>query len=128
MQARERTGMKARFFCESCGAEVAHSAKSCPSCGKTFTAIRCPRCGFEGGARQFARGCPECGYLNVVPPSARGSATGPSKAQRSERARVRAFSMPRFSLSARFYRIAMLVLVVLLVVLVAVLALVVAER
>ena len=118
--------MKARFFCESCGTEVAHSAKTCPSCGKTFTAIRCPRCGFEGGARQFASGCPACGYLNVLPPP--GEGTGQTATPRAERPRVRAFSLPRFRLSARFYRVALLLLVALLVVLAALLAFVVAGR
>jgi predicted RNA-binding Zn-ribbon protein involved in translation (DUF1610 family) len=111
--------MKARFFCESCGAEVRHSERKCPSCGKTFTAVRCPRCGFEGGAKQFARGCPECGYLNVVPPVDQPRKTRP---------RVRAFSMPRFRLSIRFYRIALLLLVGLLIALVAVLVIILVGR
>jgi predicted RNA-binding Zn-ribbon protein involved in translation (DUF1610 family) len=126
MQDRGSIGMKARFFCESCGTEVAHSAKSCPACGKTFTAIRCPRCGFEGGARQFARGCPACGYLNVAPPL--GEDPGQAGAPPAERARVRAFSLPRFRLSVRFYQAALLLLVALLVVLAALLAFVVADR
>ena len=118
--------MKARFFCESCGAEVRHSERKCPSCGKTFTAVRCPRCGFEGGAKQFARGCPACGYLNVIPPEGEG-ADVPSVAQpRKTRPRVRAFSMPRFRLSTRFYRIALLLLVGLLIALVAVLVIILA--
>ena len=111
MQGRGDTVMKARFFCESCGAEVRHSERVCPSCGKTFTAVRCPRCGFEGGAKQFARGCPGCGYLNVIPPSAEEAGQGTTAAPRP---RVRGFSLPRLKLSARFYRIALVLLAVLL--------------
>jgi len=113
--------MKARFFCESCGAEVSHAEKVCPSCGRTFTAVKCPRCGFEGGAKQFGRGCPQCGYLNVLPPS--GGATGAGSRHRAPNpgAPVRAFSPPRLRLPARFYRIALSVLVVMLLGLVALL-------
>ncbi len=53
---------KARFFCEECGAEVRPGAPSCPSCGSTFTAVRCPECGHEGRAPEFRSGCPVCGY------------------------------------------------------------------
>ncbi|MCX7030455.1 MAG: hypothetical protein NTU62_10095 [Spirochaetes bacterium] len=120
--------MKARFFCESCGAEVRHSERTCPSCGKTFTAVRCPRCGFEGASKQFARGCPECGYLNVIPPAGEGVGTRPADAPRKTRPRVRAFSMPRFNLPTGFYRVALLVLVGLLLGLVAVLVFVVTGR
>ena len=125
MQDRGDTGMKARFFCESCGAEVRHSERVCPSCGKTFTAVRCPRCGFEGGAKQFARGCPGCGYLNVVPPTVEEAVQGPADA---ERPRVRGFSLPALKLSARFYRVALVLLVVLLLGLAALLAIIVAGR
>ncbi len=120
--------MKARFFCESCGAEVRHSERKCPSCGKTFTAVRCPRCGFEGGAKQFARGCPECGYLNVVPPAGEGAGDPPAARPRKIRPRTRAFSLPRFKLSTRFYRIALFLLVGLLIALVAVLVIMLMER
>lgn len=54
------------FFCEACGAEVKPGAGSCPACGSRFTATRCPRCGREGRAREFTRGCPGCGYLGVA--------------------------------------------------------------
>jgi hypothetical protein len=120
--------MKARFFCESCGAEVRHSERTCPSCGKTFTAVRCPRCGFEGGAKQFARGCPGCGYLNVVPPAGEETGTPPAERPGRTRPRVLAFSLPRLQLSARFYRIALLLLIGLLIALVAVLVIILAGR
>ncbi len=52
----------AKFFCENCGNEVREDAKICTHCGKFFTNVRCPRCGFQGSSRQFKNGCPECGY------------------------------------------------------------------
>jgi hypothetical protein len=125
MQGRGYTGMKARFFCESCGAEVRHSERVCPSCGKTFTAVRCPRCGFEGGAKQFARGCPGCGYLNVIPPFVEETGRGSSDAPRPK---VRGFSLPVLKLPARFYRIALVLLAILLLGLVVLLVGIVAGR
>jgi hypothetical protein len=104
--------MKARFFCESCGAEVSHSQKVCPSCGRTFTAVKCPRCGFEGGAKQFARGCPQCGYLNVLPPTT--GAAGTRGTGSNSRPWRKARSLPRLRLPARFYRVAVAILLVLL--------------
>ncbi len=58
---------KAKFFCESCGAEVAQNARVCTNCGKFFSAVRCPHCGRVGTTEEFIHGCPECGY--AVPPS-----------------------------------------------------------
>lgn len=55
--------MRARFFCDSCGAAVAARADKCPACGKVFAAVRCPNCGYEGRPSEFARGCKVCGYL-----------------------------------------------------------------
>ena len=52
----------ARYFCESCGAEVRAGASTCPSCGSVFTAVRCPECGYEGRAPEFRSGCPVCGF------------------------------------------------------------------
>jgi len=123
-----RTAVKARYFCESCGAEVRPSEKTCPSCGKTFTAVKCPRCGFEGASRQFARGCPECGYLNVIPPVDALPDAPPKVAPRGPTSRARTFWLPRLGFSRRFYRIAILVLVLLLLALVAVIAFVPAVR
>jgi uncharacterized membrane protein YvbJ len=54
--------VKARYFCEACGAEVHAGASTCPSCGSVFTAVRCPECGYEGRAPEFRSGCPVCGY------------------------------------------------------------------
>jgi len=57
-----------RFFCDNCNAEVERGARSCPNCGRFFSSVRCPACGFTGEDRTFAGGCPSCGYS--APPSA----------------------------------------------------------
>ena len=53
---------KAKYFCENCGAEVASNARFCPKCGKFFSSVRCPQCGFTGDVKTFINGCPQCGY------------------------------------------------------------------
>jgi predicted RNA-binding Zn-ribbon protein involved in translation (DUF1610 family) len=53
---------KPRFYCDSCGTEVAASANCCPRCGKFFSSIRCPKCFWTGDQEAFANGCPNCGY------------------------------------------------------------------
>ncbi|MBN2874722.1 MAG: zinc ribbon domain-containing protein [Spirochaetales bacterium] len=63
-----KTGTAPRFFCEHCGAEVGRDDKACPVCGRFFSAVRCPRCGFSGPASRFSDGCPVCGYSE--PPDA----------------------------------------------------------
>jgi uncharacterized membrane protein YvbJ len=55
--------MKGSFFCEACGTEVTGRADTCPSCGRPFLGIRCPKCGREGSAGDFRNGCPDCGFL-----------------------------------------------------------------
>jgi hypothetical protein len=55
--------MKTRFFCDHCGREVAAESVRCPGCGKFFSAVKCPRCAFQGEAKLFRSGCPVCGYL-----------------------------------------------------------------
>ena len=35
----------AKFFCESCGAEVPRNARFCKKCGRFFASVRCPNCG-----------------------------------------------------------------------------------
>jgi hypothetical protein len=107
--------MKARYFCENCGAEVRPGASSCPSCGRMFTAVRCPECGFEGRASEFAGGCPSCGFMEqkkAEPSPARAPRSAPTS--RSPR-RVRR------TLSARFYRVAGIILLALVVALLALL-------
>jgi len=53
---------KAKYFCENCGAEVSSNARFCPKCGKFFSSVRCPKCGFTGDVKTFINGCPQCGY------------------------------------------------------------------
>lgn len=53
---------RSRFFCENCGTEVRPHAKVCPNCGRFFSAVRCPSCGYTGEGKEFVRGCPNCGY------------------------------------------------------------------
>jgi len=55
--------MPVKFFCESCKIEVPLETESCPSCGKVFYSVLCPRCGREGFPHEFRRGCPQCGYM-----------------------------------------------------------------
>tara|TARA_B100001123_G_C14509885_1_gene709871 strand:+ start:20 stop:361 length:342 start_codon:yes stop_codon:yes gene_type:complete len=63
--AREEGLAPPQFFCETCGAEVPLDVDNCPSCGSTFTSVKCPRCHHEGPSNTFAVGCPSCG---LTPP------------------------------------------------------------
>ncbi len=99
--------MKARYYCEYCGVEVRPGAISCPSCGRVFTAVRCPECGFEGKASQFAHGCPSCGYME------KKKAEAPARASPAPR--------PKRTLSRGFYTVAGIVLAALVVALLVVL-------
>ncbi len=51
------------FTCDSCRTRVGLHASRCPSCGKTFDAVLCPRCGHQGPPAAFADGCPRCRHL-----------------------------------------------------------------
>ena len=53
---------KPKFFCEYCNNEVRQDAIMCPHCGRFFSSVRCPECGFTGTHKEFKNGCPECGY------------------------------------------------------------------
>ena len=53
---------RSRFFCENCGSEVRPDSKVCPSCGRFFSAVRCPNCDYTGDGKEFLHGCPNCGY------------------------------------------------------------------
>lgn len=53
---------RSRFFCENCGTEVRPDAKVCSNCGRFFSAVRCPNCGYTGDGKEFTHGCPNCGY------------------------------------------------------------------
>ncbi|MCR5699755.1 MAG: zinc ribbon domain-containing protein [Treponemataceae bacterium] len=52
----------AKFVCENCQTVVDANAKFCPTCGKFFAAVKCPKCGKVGTTYQFKDGCPQCGY------------------------------------------------------------------
>lgn len=54
---------KASFYCDNCGSLVAANATNCPTCGRHFSAIKCPKCEYTGALREFAEGCPICGYM-----------------------------------------------------------------
>jgi hypothetical protein len=56
------------FFCEYCGAEVRRDARLCPRCGRFFSSVKCPKCGFVGTADAFDSGCPDCGYAVAANP------------------------------------------------------------
>lgn len=66
---------RSKFYCENCHREVRPSAKVCPHCGRFFTAVRCPTCSYVGEAREFVRGCPNCGYAADVSAAAEGFET-----------------------------------------------------
>jgi predicted RNA-binding Zn-ribbon protein involved in translation (DUF1610 family) len=74
--------MKLRFFCDLCGTEVPRNTIRCPTCGRYFTAIQCPRCGYRGEEKDFAEGCPQCGYMKI--PRADGSARAGSAGSRAK--------------------------------------------
>ncbi|MBP5520593.1 MAG: zinc ribbon domain-containing protein [Treponema sp.] len=63
---------EAKFFCESCGSEVPRNSRVCPTCGKFFASVRCPKCGKMGTNSDFKNGCPKCGYA-INPDSSGGS-------------------------------------------------------
>lgn len=70
----------AKYFCESCGAEVGADAKFCKKCGKFFASVRCPVCGTTGSTEKFKDGCPACGYaVGREAPSAKTEKTKVSR-------------------------------------------------
>ncbi len=52
-----------KFFCQNCNKEIPLYAEECPSCGKKFGSVLCPKCNYKGKSVSFANGCPKCGYL-----------------------------------------------------------------
>jgi DNA-directed RNA polymerase subunit RPC12/RpoP len=74
--------MKLRYFCDLCGTEVPKNTIRCPSCGRYFTAIQCPRCGFRGEEKDFTQGCPKCGYMKISRPSGGTGGSAVSKIRR----------------------------------------------
>ena len=57
------------YYCEGCGLEVRKDARICPRCGRFFSSVKCPRCGYVGKADDFAEGCPDCGYAEAAKPN-----------------------------------------------------------
>ena len=84
--------MKLRYFCDLCGTEVPKNTIRCPNCGRYFTAIQCPRCGFRGEEKDFLRGCPKCGYMKISPTS---DSAGDRKAARPAGRRARSANRGR---------------------------------
>ena len=71
MAGRKKGG---KFYCETCGAEVAAGSDRCKACGSRFYGVQCPRCGHAGFASDFTAGCPSCGYLGEGQKGERDSA------------------------------------------------------
>jgi predicted RNA-binding Zn-ribbon protein involved in translation (DUF1610 family) len=59
---KEKEQSSPKFFCDNCGTEVGQEATECPKCGRQFSSVRCPACGFVGEVKLFDNGCPTCGY------------------------------------------------------------------
>ncbi len=59
---KKKNNVSAKFYCESCGAQVPRNAKFCEHCGRFFASVKCPVCGKVGSPDSFASGCPKCGY------------------------------------------------------------------
>ncbi|HUW42182.1 MAG TPA: zinc ribbon domain-containing protein [Rectinemataceae bacterium] len=55
-----------RYYCERCGTEVKRDARFCPRCGRFFSSVKCPHCGYVGEADDFSLGCPVCGYADAA--------------------------------------------------------------
>lgn len=58
------------FFCEFCGTQVRQNDRVCSHCGRFFSSVKCPSCGFAGDSRIFRDGCPSCGYAVAMTPGA----------------------------------------------------------
>lgn len=58
-----------RYYCEHCGREVRRDAVVCPYCGRFFTSVKCPKCGYSGRVEEFRRGCPVCGSTDALNPA-----------------------------------------------------------
>ena len=70
---------RSRFLCENCGVEVKPNARICKSCGRFFSAVRCPRCLYTDEAGVFVYGCPKCGYAGSGEALGVGSAADPGE-------------------------------------------------
>jgi hypothetical protein len=77
--------VQTRFYCENCGKDVPFNAEICPTCGKAFSAVKCPVCLFEGKPGAFLQGCPKCGYMSPQIDGLRASPGRTSAAPSAER-------------------------------------------
>ncbi len=100
--------VETRFYCENCGSDVPFNAEVCPSCGKIFSAVKCPVCLFEGKPGVFLQGCPKCGYMS---PQIEGLSSARKKPDREKKSRL----LPRWVYSGGI----MLLLLILLILLIA---------
>jgi predicted nucleic acid-binding Zn-ribbon protein len=72
---------------------------------KEFTAVRCPRCGFEGGDEDFRAGCPACGHMQPTldDQATHGSRRAGGRQPRRRQAMAARKRTARSPLSRRFY-------------------------
>ncbi|MGL4987194.1 MAG: double zinc ribbon domain-containing protein [Treponemataceae bacterium] len=54
--------MVKKFSCDFCQTEVPLDAVICPTCGRSFSAIKCPKCNYKGSSAEFNNGCPKCRF------------------------------------------------------------------
>jgi len=45
---------------------VGRDEKACPKCGRLFTSVLCPKCGFSVSPSRFKDGCPVCGHEGAL--------------------------------------------------------------
>ena len=83
---------KPRFFCDNCGHEVERDARSCAHCGRFFSSVRCPSCGYTSSEKAFSNGCPSCGYS--APPDNTAAGVLRSKTPQVENRHEGRFSTP----------------------------------
>jgi hypothetical protein len=115
--------MKLRFFCDLCGTEVPRNTIRCPNCGRYFTAIQCPRCGFQGEEKDFVTGCPSCGYMKATTATGRnvGRRDGVKRSKDAPPRRPKAVEEPGPAPPAGLYRLIGLILAAILIALVVIL-------
>ncbi len=100
--------MKLKYYCETCGNKVPKDVDICPHCGRYFTAVKCPVCGYEGNANTFVTGCPRCSHL------ADGSTVSAQNVKAVDPVPPKKKNL--FPFSSAFYRIAALGLLIMLII------------
>ena len=92
---KDNINKSAKYFCENCGTQVKADAKICPACGKFFSSVRCPQCGYMGTVKDFSNGCPRCHYsmsYEDLYGREESSQTGESKAGKKRKSPFSIFS------------------------------------